>query len=339
MKTKSKVKWICIILLAYIDIQEVHAQDAHFSQFSSGATFYNPALTGQSGDLNAGLLYRRQWASLGADYSLAGTFIDSGLIKEEKSEKSKVGIGMLVLKENGGDPGISILRLGLRTAYHAKLNRQSNLSFGLNLGLLQSQLGDVEGKWASQFDGTAYDPNMLSGENFSKRNRSVFDASFGVSYEFRKGSDEIWTNEEKVFRLGFAVHHLNRPNDSWSETSRSHVPVRLIQTINYRVPIVNTNYAIDGGAFYSAQGKFKELTVGGFLHRVLKEKAEHSDLKVRSAFGIGVFHRMKDALILKIVGEYDRYKAGISYDFTTSKFRTMSGGRGAMEFFISCRIL
>jgi len=76
----------------------------------------------------------------------------------------------------------------------------------------------------------------------------------------------------------------------------------------------------------------QEINVGGLLHRRVGVDSRYTTDKNSSAFFVGAFYRVGDAIVPTIQFEWQRRLVGaISYDLNISRLRAQTAYRGGME--------
>lgn len=154
----------CLIILPLLGIAQ---QDANFTQYIFNTIYVNPAYAGYKNNLYLQSTYRKQWTGVeGAPESFS--FTADALLGNEK-----VGLSLMANSDKIGAQ--SNLGIHAGYAYPILIDDYSNkkLSFGLNLGLLQTAI-----------NGKAFDPNDNSDEYIPVGSESsiVPDARFGILF-------------------------------------------------------------------------------------------------------------------------------------------------------------
>jgi hypothetical protein len=80
--------------------------------------------------------------------------------------------------------------------------------------------------------------------------------------------------------------------------------------------------------WYARQGRYNEWIPGTNLRFMFNELENNSA-------SLGVYLRVKDAVIARLGYTYKTTTAGISYDINTSKFLAATNRRGAFEIYIT----
>jgi type IX secretion system PorP/SprF family membrane protein len=329
----KKVKLLTALsLVSVLLIQEVKAQDIHFSQFYMSPLTQNPALTGAEHELQAVLNYKNQWASVADPYTtIAGSF-DMRLGKS-KGNKGFWAVGINFYSDKAGDAQLGTAQANLSVAYHVWLAQYSTLGGGLQLGYAQRSINYSALQWGNQYDGTTYNAALPTGEPTSVSNSvSYIDGSAGINwnYDNTSGGINVTDNHDLKADVGFAVFHVNQPKYSFY-TSSEKLYMRYVFHGNGLISLQNSNLALAPGFVMYLQGGAYEIYLGSLVRFKLKQDSKYTGIMKSAALSIGAYYRTKDALVAAMLLEYSNYAFGISYDINTSTLTTASNGRGGME--------
>src|SRR4051812_38144980 len=100
MKKINTGKKIVLLVITFISILSVNAQDARFTQFYGNPLRLNPAIMGPNTDMKFILGYRSQWAAVEKGYRTSSftamypVFLNEG--------KNKLDIGFNVINDKAG---------------------------------------------------------------------------------------------------------------------------------------------------------------------------------------------------------------------------------------------
>src|SRR6476620_6230057 len=101
-------KIFSLIIISSFAMQEVIAQDLHFSQFFNNPLLTNPANTGfiPDADYRLGASYRNQYSSiLNAPYKTMSLFGDAQVFRN-KLQTGWMGLGAVILRDEAGSGGL-----------------------------------------------------------------------------------------------------------------------------------------------------------------------------------------------------------------------------------------
>ena len=308
------------------------AQDIHFSQINFSPLTLNPALAGANYDLQANLNYRSQWSSVGAPFQTIASSVDGRLNAGNRNDNFHIAAGLNFFNDQAGASRVSTNNIGLTLAAHVVLAENHSIGAGAYVGMLQRSIGNISGKWASQYNGSFYDPTIASGENINNTAFSTIDAGGGLVYTYSDVDSYISSNNSKQVNAGIAAYHVNRPNFSFINHPNERLAMRFTGFVNGSFGLPNTNLLIEPGIYFNYQGGAREFYAGSFARYILKGNSVVTGFIKKSSFALGVFYRNRDALVTKAHFEWNGLAFGVSYDFNISKLASATSLQGGMEF-------
>jgi type IX secretion system PorP/SprF family membrane protein len=312
----------------------VRAQDIHFSNTEYVPLVLNPALAGANSGRQANLAYRTQWGQLGTSFRSAIASFDTRVGKQEGRKTNSLAIGFNFFNDRTPATAITNTAANFSLADHIKVNSTSQISLALNLGYAFRSFNESGGKWASQYNGVSYDAGLPSGETFGNQNFGFFDAGAGIVYTYAKSTkNAVGTNNKRV-NLGFAAYHVNRPNDSFIQSNDARLPIRFTFFTNAELNVSGTKGSFLPGIYIQRQGTFSQYLLGAYYRYQLNGGSNYTGYEKPFSLYIGLFSRIQDSFIAKLMVEFDQYSVGYAHDFTVSPLTTNSGRLGASEIFI-----
>lgn len=302
------------------------AQDIHFSQFFEAPLLRNPALAGLfSGDLRLQTVYRTQWQSVTTPYQT--TSINGEVKLAVGKSEDFLTIGAQILHDKAGTIALTSTHVAPAFNYHKSLSADKNmyLSLGFMGGLVQRRFDNSKVTTNSQYDGTAYNGNLGTGENFSGTSYSYFDGTAGMSFNSQLGNDP----ENNIF-FGVAYHHFNRTKKtSFYNNGTAEMTPKWVYSAGAKMAATDNTY-ITVHADFSQQGSYKELVAGALLTYRLDD-TENPRYFIHG----GAFVRWQDAFIPVAKLEMKPIAISLSYDANISKLSAASAGRGGFEIALS----
>ncbi len=306
--------------------------DVHFSQFYYSPIMWNPAMAGvTSGDLRASATYRNQWASVSSPYTTISAAFDMP-VQTRAMGDNFLGFGVYFNNDKSGNNGFSNLDINGSLSYSLDLgstyNRPHYISFGLNFGFVQRSMAYDNATWDIQWDGLMFDPLRSNGEGartgkLSKGNISV-------------GGGAVWNysfQEKQRFYLGAALFHINRPNLSIIGDS-DHLFHKFAYMAGFDLGSDSRSTTFRPNVMVMHQGPNFFLTGGLDVSFDLTDRTAFTNYKNHMAFGVGVYHRLMDAMIFAVNVEYSNLKVGFAYDLNISEFNLATDGKGGMEIIL-----
>lgn len=296
------------------------AQDIQYSQFYANPLYLNPAFTGSTGETRVGFSFRNQWPALDQSFIAYSAYGDIFI------DQYNSGIGLIVNGARESFTQTQLNEIALSYSYRLQLGERSFLHAGAQGAFhLRDALFD-EVILGTQLD---IDKGVVvgqPGDGFEGDSKlSSPDVHAGLLYY----NERVW--------LGFATHHLLRPEISYLDAESNTLPVRYSAHGGIRFDLApgdindyfnNTDqersFAL---AFhYKSQGEFTQLDLGaefffeplilGFWYRGLPTKYSLPN---------------NEALIGLIgISLASSVEIGYSFDFTVSKLGQFNSG-GAHE--------
>lgn len=301
------------------------SQDIHFSQFGNSPLNLNPALTGIfKGDKRFMGHYRSQWNTVPVSYLTFSGAYDMNFYNE-KLERSRFGVGLLLNYDKAGDSNYNKTGVALNGSYTLQVAKRNFLSAGVQAGIGQRGFRMDDLQFDSQFNNEAYDSALPTGENFVSTNKIFPDLSAGLNWHYR-------SSKRTMLDIGGAMFHVNTPNKSfYNENS-----VKLGQ--RYSVYGMGTFMVAEKlDLFLHGSGQFQEtheqIAVGGGVNIHLNTRPDNE-----IALGLGAYYRFRDeadAIIPYLGLRYRMWNIGLSYDINISQFQIATDGFGGPELSVS----
>lgn len=330
---KKVVRIILCLIISVLSLK-TYAQDVHFSHMEYSPLSLNPALAGANGPLQGIVNYRSQWNSVAEPYKTIAASFDGRFNENKRNKSGIIAGGISFYNDQAGDLKVNTNNVNLNLAYHLILDRSSTLGVGIYSGFGQRSISPEGGKWASQYDGNTYNPNLSSGEVFNSPSFSFFDAGAGLLYTYKNGAGYMNQNKQRIFNGGIAFYHVNRPNYSYINNGDEKLYMRIAGFVNANIGIANTRGSILPGIYYQRQKSAQEIYFGANYKYNLHEGSRHTGFTRPMALYIGLFGRVKDALVGKLMIEYDQFSAGFAYDINISSLTEVSRSKGGFELFL-----
>lgn len=322
-------KNLLILPLVFVAITGTYAQDIHFSQLTETPLLLNPAEAGLGHDVLAIINYKDQWHTIGKMYRTFNTSADFSVLK--KTNGNHLGVGVDVFSDKAGDAGMSTTTAQLHLSGVLAANDNNLLSAGLFGGYGQRSLQYDKLTWDNQYDGQQYVSTLSSREPGSFANYGYLDVGAGVAWFFSAGHSTLSSNDAKLFNVGFAVHHLNTPNYSFYGAGDQQLPLKFVTHGNASIGVKNYNLVLEPSYIVLIQGGHHEVTPGMMFKYITKESSKYTGRKQASAFALGGYFRLKDAIVAEARYEFAGWSVGTSYDINVSNLSTASNARGGFE--------
>lgn len=294
------------------------AQDIHFSQYYLSPLTLNPANTGNyRGDYRLMGNYRTQWRELNAfnSFSAGGDF-------NVFPKNMNFSGGIIFLNDKSGG-NLTVNKILPSAAYHIKLNGYK-LHFGLQPGLVIKSIDFYSHSFPNQlnWEKGGFDNRLPNNEPNAGQRFAYFDLNLGSSVSKRFGK---WEPE-----FGFALFHINRPNESFLSDKKNPLPIRQAHMlkVNYHV---NQKVILQFHNMYGYTAKSSDWVSGVNLEYVLSQHAFFTNSVFGGLMWRSGILRNSDAGIATIGFNFKNYTLGFSYDVTFSQLKTTVNSRGAFE--------
>lgn len=292
----------------------VNAQDIHFSQFFNSPLTLNPAQSGNfDGTYRAGINYRSQWTSVNSPYKTFSVFYDQ-IFQIGLMPGDYVSAGLVMYNDVAGDAKFSNLTMMLNGAYHKSISSSSNITLGVQAGMMQKKLDQTKLKFGDMFDGSGF--SGTTGDPLGKANIKNLDINVGLQY------NRVITDKINAY-AGATVYHVTQPKETFVN-SGDRLKIRYSANAGASI-VLNDLMTLHPSLLYMNQAKASELVLGSDLGYLLKTD------KINAILYGGLFYRYKDAIIPYVGMDYKDFKLGLSYDVNLSGLSEVSRGRGGYE--------
>jgi type IX secretion system PorP/SprF family membrane protein len=315
--TGNKLVAYGLWLMAAFTCGKTQAQDIHFSQFFNAPYAQSPANIGQfTGDYRVGAIYRQQWRSVTVPYSTFGIGGDAAHVLGVNG----LGIGAWIYNDKAGTSHLNTFHADLGASWTQRFGEANDqaLTFGVQGGFTSVSIDYNSLRFDSQYNGFTYDPSLGTGEQFTRTSRGHPDIHAGIGYAYTPEARRKYT-------AGLAFFNLTTPNASLFDDAASPLDLRTLVHVGAQLP-VSEKVDILPKVQWQAQGKFRELDLGGAVRYIMLDRWG----LVRAVQG-GLFMRAKDAGYVYAGLEHDDWTFGLSYDINMSRLEPASRNRGGVE--------
>ena len=328
----------CITILIYLmsTMSVVVAQDIHFSQYNYTPLLMNPALTGAlDGSQRVMINYKNQWSSIANPYETYTFCGDIGLYRKA-DRKKYVGLGVILFSDMAGDTRFGTTQASFSASYHLPVSPHSIISTGFQAGIAQRSLSGNDLRWDNQYDkDMGYNSSMSSFE--PGKMKSMFFGDYAAGFRWNYSTDANQQDINKVIKtnLGMAFYHINQPKINFYDMVEEKTLIKLVAHGDLSLPLNQfDNTVLQPSFLLLKQGASTELIAGSMVRRSLKKQTKSSGKIIEAAVSLGAYYRLKDALIISTVIEYDNFTLGLSYDINTSGLKAASNNWGGPEISI-----
>ena len=333
MKTYFKIIMNFLVLMT-INVSHLFGQDIHFSNMEFSPLTLNPALAGANSPMQGIVNYRSQWNSVATPYQTIAASFDARFNENKRGKKGILAGGINFFNDKAGDLKVITNSVNLSLAYHLILDKSSTIGIGVYTGFGQRSIDPSSGKWGSQYDGSAYNSTIASGEIINSASFSFFDAGTGIVYAYKKKNGYMTKNDQLAFNVGFAMYHVNNPRYTYLNQDNEKLFIRYSIFANAEIGIQNTRGSVLPGIYFQRQKSSMEILYGIYYKYKISEGSMSTGFTRPMSLSIGLFNRFKDAMVGKIMFDWDQFSTGFAYDINISTLTEVSRAKGGFELFL-----
>jgi len=308
-------------------------QDIHFAQSSQTPLLINPGATGvYDGWERVIVNHRNQWLGANTQFMTTAVAADVNFLKPELNDKPHLGLGLLFYNDIGGDSKFGNQTGAISLSGIVPFDRTGHvLSVGIQGGVGHRKANLESVSFMSQWDGTQFDPLILSGENNTLSSFTYLDASAGVNYVFNGGKTTFKRNKNFKLKVGIAGYHLNNPKMKYVNGSGDRLHRKYVGHLGVETDLGASRMSLEVNAVQFAQGGHYESLFGALLKYRMETNTKLTGFRQDAFFAIGCYARINDAIIPAVMIDWKGFQFGVSYDVTVSKLRKAYKG-GSLEF-------
>ena len=310
-----------VILCKTLFIDNLVAQEIHFSQFYANPLTANPAQTAfYDGNVRANGMYRTQWKAI--DNTPYQT-VSVSLEKQMHLSDHTYGFGLLALHDESGYANLNVDKLLASSAFCLNVDGHS-LSLGLQLGLVYKSTNTDKYTYDEQYDfggDEVFNRDFASGE---LGDEPIFHAAINAGVEWRK---QLTYNY--VANVGVSMFNINTPYESFYgvELENTQQALRVAMQVGGDYTINNNKLYFHPNVLYMMQKHATDFLLGGNLEYVLQPQLH---IYGGTLFRYG-WEKNYDASVWIVGAKYKRFDIGLSYDINLSSLHKATNCRGAFE--------
>ena len=329
------MKKLISILALCAALSRALAQDVQVSQFTMSPLLLNPASSGAIIAREATVTHRNQWASISNPFRTFVFAANTRFGDIDKARRGYWGAGLLAFNDQAGDGNMRTNAAGLNLVYHLRLSRYQHIGFGMQGSYMSRFVDYSKFQWGSQYDGSAHNNALPTGELGVVQNFGFVDVNTGVYYTLNNSATEVNVadNNFRQINAGLAFHHITTPRYAFGADSfEENLYVKMALHANALWSIPNSSLAIAPNFLFVKQGPHEQLNFGSMVRLGISGNSKYTALvKSYAVFG-GINYRVRDAIITTGMVEYGNYQVGLSYDFNISRLAAARAGRGGVEY-------
>ncbi|MCQ2283276.1 MAG: PorP/SprF family type IX secretion system membrane protein [Bacteroidales bacterium] len=302
----------------------ISAQNYHFSQFYTQPISLNPALTGAfDGIVRGNITQRTQWLSVTEPFLTIGADVDGAIYKNNRRQEL-IGIGANFNADKAGDVAYTSYQAMVSLSYIKYIGRQNRHKIGLGFygGFINNVFDYYAAHWDEQYQNGAFDPHYPASDIFDNTKQFFFDCGAGLFWSFTP-------NKTNTFQLGASASHLNRPVESFRNSS-SRLPIKYSAHFISKIGLTRT-LALEPMAYAAWQRKFSEYAFGCNIEYFQKKNSYTTVFSL----GGGLFYRWNDAIVADLFFDWQNLRLAVCYDFNASPWIIATHMRGGFEVSLS----
>lgn len=304
-----------------------NSQDLLYSHREYSNQQTNPASVGTSEAVKFTTGFRNQWYGIGKGFQSTLVSGEGVLNKQILSSRGKLALGAYFINDKLGSSYLSNTYGAVNLAYHLRISRKETIGVGLYTGLGSLSIDPNIGTWSSQYSNGSFDQSLSSGETFARNSFSYLDAGTGIMYHYKDRAIHK-TGTSNQFKVGVGFFHLNRPSYSFLKTDKKEaLNIRTSASIESSF-LIGKSLSMSPSIFVNFQQTNKEFLFGSNFIYGMGKYAKPINL------GIGLHHRLKDALITQVSLQYGYITTGFSYELSISSISDYGSSKGAFELFL-----
>ena len=306
------MKGVCFVL------NLIYSQDIHFSQINETPILFNPAVTGNfEGYEQLTVNQRSQWVGGNTKYNTFSFAFEANLFKKKaKIERSYLGLGLQFYNDAGGDSKLGTRTGALSLSGVLPLQVGHKLAVGIQFGFGNKFVDITKVYFENQWEDDHYSSFLPSDEQNSLKGFNYLDASAGLFYTFTSRNKSFIHKRGVNFQIGFSVSHINQPHYKYLG-----IEGKFALSNTFSRNFKNKRYGFDLSSLIFLQGPHHQELIGGLFRYNFNASKITYGKSAQSYIGIGVFYRLRDALIPRIIIVKNGFKFCASYDLTTSIYK------------------
>jgi type IX secretion system PorP/SprF family membrane protein len=304
-------------VLSLMAALQAGAQGLQFSQLHGMPMLTSVANTGlmTEDDYRINVQYRNQWGAVPVPFNTFAVAVDGQALRNSRVS-NWLGFGAVVFSDRAGEGGLSMTRIQLNAAYHLSLGKRQLLSVGLGAANISRRVNISQLVFDAQWDGFAFDPNTPNLEPNQGGRASYLDLSTGVNYIY-------FPNKYSYVKGSVGVEHLNHPVESVFRSGNVVKP-RTHAIVDVGMLLEN-GMLFNPSVYFTTQQQSWQAMIGANMTIPLFDNKDSENVI------IGLYHRVRDAVVIMAGYEYKQLRFTASYDYTVSDIGQYINHNGAFE--------
>ena len=309
---KSKVVMMLLI------VNQLNAQDLHYSQFYNSPLNLNPSHTGVfNGSHRYNATIRDQWRWVPVPWFTFSGAYDMNFLPVES--KNFYGLGINFNYDKQGDSRLVLAALNISGSITRELNKSNLISFGALVGGARRGFNLENLTWDRQWTGDAFDPTLGSGEIFDLQAVTFVETGVGVNYRLQKSS-------RTKIDIGAGALHLYQPKTNFYNIDNKRLPMHLTFSALGSLQL-GSHFDLLVNGMHQIQAKYNETLISGLFRSYVSRKRGKE-----LSLDLGAGYRTSGSIFPTIALGFSNWYVSGSYDIDRTGFnQALSSNRGGPE--------
>jgi type IX secretion system PorP/SprF family membrane protein len=300
------------------------AQDQSFSQFHVTPFMVNPSYIGKDVVDWRVAMNLRSHSVGGIDL---GSFNTTSISLEKNvfantDKTSQLGIGVMMLKNGGGDEVLKNNYLGFAVSYNIQLTENSSIGLGLSAHQTNRIIDLSTIRFESQFGSDGFQNSIPSGEYNYLPSSNFWSLNQGINYTYYQPR---WG-----YTLGAAYFNSNKPLDGFFAQNKYPIKTRVIY--QSKLWFALGGYEVDKSIHLTHLSEYQGSQEWHTIGAIYKQGFSNMDL-IKSV-NIGFYNRFNDKYYPYLGIETNKWIAGLSYDISQANKSVASSMRSLELSFV-----
>lgn len=317
-----------ILFLCLINYGNAVAQSTFFSQFHQTPALTNPAMVAGDDIFAISFLNRQQNIGIGA-FTTQTLSVKYPLIGKY-SGKRWGGVGGMLLNDAAGqDKVVKTVGGAANFAYSRPLKNNMYIALGAQVGYFQRSLDQTKLTTGAQWTGSAFNPALPIGENFTSLSKGFLSIETGLFFHQED------TLRRQRFYVGISGRQLNQANTSFTLTE-SKLPIVLVGTAGVRA-FQNDNISVFPNVRVIQQNNVNQFNVGSAFKYHFGQNTDENNFFTENTIALNAWYSVNNAVIGGVELNLKRFALGVSYDFNSTNPKNLGTSFGALEVMVAYR--
>lgn len=264
----------------------------------------NPAFASSNNYQSGTFLFRNQSAYDNINFMTSYAEFNQPFFNENR-RWSGLSLSLMNDQSNGNEI-YTFNQISTSYAINVPIKKYSEFSIGLNTSFQSKSLNTEQLTTGSQYiEYLGFDPSLPSGESQGVINKNYFSFAFGLLWQ------KVDRYGKTLFSAGYALHNLNRAEDSFYESNVNKLPFLSMLTASATI-MENYQWHIKQDLFIRHAGPVTELVSGpSFTYAIGNMRTESIKTMIR--------YSSANNIMMGAVYESENFALGGSFDMNILK--------------------